>query len=72
MLLKHCMSWLQQYVEELRNCLQMEAAHQPLTPAALRVVKLANEIVRTRFRSPAFPSPDPHLHVSLVIVHGSM
>ncbi len=37
---------LQQYVEELRNCLQMEVAHQPLTPAALRVVKLANEIVR--------------------------
>ncbi len=24
----------------------MEAAHQPLTPAAVRVVKLANEIVR--------------------------
>ncbi|BDA44082.1 hypothetical protein COCOBI_05-2660 [Coccomyxa sp. Obi] len=34
----------EQYVEELRKCLQMEAAHQPLTPAALRVVKLANEI----------------------------
>lgn len=36
---------VQQYVEELRACLQTEAAHQPLTPAAVRVVKLANEIV---------------------------
>ncbi|EIE25859.1 hypothetical protein COCSUDRAFT_40110 [Coccomyxa subellipsoidea C-169] len=34
----------EQYVEELRSCLQVEAAHQPLTPAAVRVVKLANEI----------------------------
>ncbi|KAK9915932.1 hypothetical protein WJX75_006126 [Coccomyxa subellipsoidea] len=34
----------EQYVEELRACLQTEAAHQPLTPAAVRVVKLANEI----------------------------
>ncbi len=40
---------LQQYVEELKSCLQMDAADQPLTPAAVRVVKLANEIVRPPF-----------------------
>jgi hypothetical protein len=38
---------LQQYVEELRSCLAAEGADEALTPAALHVVKLANEIVRT-------------------------
>ncbi len=59
------MCWLQQYVEELRNCLQMEAAHQPLTPAALRVVKLANEIVRF----PRTSLPDCHVHDLFVMLH---
>jgi hypothetical protein len=39
----------QQYVDELRCCLGLEAADQPLTPAAVRVVKLANEIVSFPF-----------------------
>ena len=51
----------QQYVDELRSCLGLEAADQPLTPAAVRVVKLANEIVRAPdpAAAPAAPGLSP-------------
>jgi hypothetical protein len=36
---------VQQYVQEMSSCLQMEAVDQPFTPAAARLVKLVNDIV---------------------------